>query len=208
MPRNSLYGLYNYIKYNIDKTAELPLCRMCGTRNDTISHTVSECGKLAQKEYKRRHDNVGRYVHWQFCEKLGFNKARLWFKHEPESVVENENFTMLWDFTIQYDHMIKARRPDIVVVDKVKKETMIIDVAIPGDTRIFDKVREKIEKHSLLKDEISRSCQMKKVVGALGTITTKFEKYTESFGIEIRIKHVQKAALLGTVRTIRKVLSC
>ena len=42
----------NYIKYNIVKTAKLPHCRMCGTRNETISHIVSECGKLAQKEYK------------------------------------------------------------------------------------------------------------------------------------------------------------
>ena len=109
--------------------------------------------------------------------------------------------------------MIEARRPDIVVVDKVKKETMIIDMAIPGDTRVCDKEREKIEKYSLLKDEIARLWQMKKVVvipivvGALGTITAKFE-YIESLGIEIRIEHVQKSALLGTARVIRKVLSC
>ena len=44
----------NYIKYNIDKTAKSPLCRMCGTRNETISHIISECGKLAQKEFKRK----------------------------------------------------------------------------------------------------------------------------------------------------------
>ena len=44
------------------------------------------------------------------------------------------------------------------------------------------------------------------VVGALGTITAKFEKYIESLGIEIRIEYVQKSALLGTVRIIRKVL--
>ena len=158
----------NYIKYNIDKTAESPLYRMCGTRNETISHIVSECGKLTQLEYKRRHDSVGRYVHWWFCEKLGFNRARLWNEHEPESVIENENFKILWDFTIQCDHMIEARRSDTVVADKVKKETMIIDVAIPGDTRVCDK------EHSLLKDEIVRLWQMKKVavipivVGALG----------------------------------------
>ena len=46
------------------------------------------------------------------------------------------------------------------------------------------------------------------VVRTLGTITTKFEKYIKSFGTEIRIKHVQKSALLGTARIIRKVLSC
>ena len=57
----------NYIKHNTDKTGESPLCGNCGTRNETI---VSECGKLSQKEYKRRYDSVGRYVHWQFCEKF------------------------------------------------------------------------------------------------------------------------------------------
>ena len=64
---------------------------MCGTRNETISHTVSECDILAQKEYKQRHDSVGRYVYWQFCEKLGLNRA--W--RDPESVAENKNFKIL-----------------------------------------------------------------------------------------------------------------
>ena len=48
---------------------------------------------------------------------------------------------------------------------------------MPGDTRVCDKEQEKIEKYSLLKDEIARLWQMKKVivipivVEALGTIT-------------------------------------
>ena len=62
---------------------------------------------------------------------------------------------------------------------------MIIEVAIPGDTRVCDKEPEKIEKYRLLKGEIARLRQMEKgavisiVVGVLGTITTKFEKYIE-----------------------------
>ena len=110
--------------------------------------------------------------------------------------------------------MMEDRKPDIVVVDKVKKQTMSIDVVVPGDTRVCDKERQKIEKYSLLKDEIGRLWQMKKVVvipivvGALGTITTKFEKYIESLGIEIRTEYIQKSALLGPTRIIRKVLPC
>ena len=42
------------------------------------------------------------------------------------------------------------------------------------------------------------------VVGALGTITAKFEKYIERLGIEIRIEHVQKSVLLGTARIIKR----
>ena len=70
---------------------------MCGPRIETVSHTVSECGKLAQNEYKQRHGSVGRYVSRQFCEKLGFNRARLWYEHEPESVVQNKSWKILWE---------------------------------------------------------------------------------------------------------------
>ena len=155
---------------------------------------MSESDKLAQKECKLKHDRVGRYVHWQFCEKIGFNRARLWYEHEPKTVVENKNLKILWDFNIQCDHIIEARRPDIVV-DEVKKATMITDAAIPGDARVCDEERWKIEKYSLLKDEIAWLQQMKKVVipivvGALGTLTTKFKKNIESLGIKIRIEHV------------------
>ena len=42
----------NYVKQKIDKTAQI--CRMCDGKSETISLTVRECEKLAQKEYKRR----------------------------------------------------------------------------------------------------------------------------------------------------------
>ena len=117
----------------MDKTGESLLCRIRSTRNETISHIVSECGKLAQKDYKQRYDSVGRYVYWQFCEIIGFSRARHCYEHEPENVVKNENFRILWEFTIQCDHIIETGRPDIAVTDKVKKKTMIIDKLLPGD---------------------------------------------------------------------------
>ena len=51
---------------------------MCGVENETVSHIVSEC-KMAQKKYKKRHDNVCRYVHWKLCEKHDFQRAQQWY---------------------------------------------------------------------------------------------------------------------------------
>ena len=48
----------NYVKFNIDKSVDSPLCRMCNQKGETINHILSECKMLAQKEYKRRHDNI------------------------------------------------------------------------------------------------------------------------------------------------------
>ena len=42
--------------------------------------------------------------------------------HNPESVLENETHKILWDSEIQTDHIISARRLDLVIVKKKKKK--------------------------------------------------------------------------------------
>ena len=53
----------NHIKARIDNTQQNSKCRLCGDRDETISHIISECSKLAQKEYKTRYDLVGKVIH-------------------------------------------------------------------------------------------------------------------------------------------------
>ena len=66
----------NYVKYKIDKTAQSLFCRICDKKGEIISHIVSECEKLAQKEYKRRRDNVARIAHWKLCGKYSLKKVK------------------------------------------------------------------------------------------------------------------------------------
>ena len=44
------------------------------------------------------------------------------------------------------------------------------------------------------------------VVGQLGAISTGFEKHITATGIEMRVEHAQKTALLGTARILKLVL--
>ena len=81
--------------------------------------------------------------------------------------MESENFKILWDFTIQCDGKIEARRPDIVFIDKKKREVVMIDVAIPGDDRVKEKELEKVEEYQLLKDETAKVWHMGKVIVVL-----------------------------------------
>ena len=53
----------NHIKARIDKTQQNSKCRLCGDRDETINYIISECSKLAQKEYKARHDWVGKVIY-------------------------------------------------------------------------------------------------------------------------------------------------
>ena len=123
----------NLVKANIDKSQRDSLCRVCG-KVDERTDIVSGCSKLAQ-EYKRKHDSLGKIVHWKLARKCNFEAGDKWYEHEPGSVLENEDYKILWDFSIQTDHVIEARRPDLVVVDK-ERSCKIIDFAVPGDSRI------------------------------------------------------------------------
>ena len=51
---------------------------------------------------------------------------------------------ILWDVVIQCDREIKARKPDIVVVNKNDRSCAIIDISIPGDIRVSAKIRKKL----------------------------------------------------------------
>ena len=185
---------------------------MCKVENETVSHIVSECKMLAQKEYKKSNDNVCRYIHWKLCKKHDFQRAQQWYEHEPDGVIEIKGYKILWGFTIQCDNKIEPRRPNIVLIDKNMKEVKIVDATIPGDERVNERELGKIAKYKVLKDEIAKMWDMKEVivtpvfVGALAAISTGFEKYIASIGIEMRVEYAQKTALLGTARILRLVL--
>ena len=100
--------------------------------DESIDHIVSGCSKLAQKEHRRRHDNLGKIIHWKLARKCNFRTGDKWNGHEPECVLENESYKKLLDFSIQTDHVIEAQRPDLVVVEKKERSCKIIDFPVPG----------------------------------------------------------------------------
>ena len=157
---------------------------------------------FAQKEYKKSHENVCRYNHWKICKKHDFQRGQQCYEHEPDGVIEDKGYN-LWDFVIQCDTKIEAQRPEIVLIDKNMKEVKIVDVTIHGDERVNEREVRKIEKYKVLKNEIARMWDMKEVtpipvvVGALGAISTAFEKYISAIGIEMKVDHAQKQLYWG-----------
>ena len=57
----------NWIRKHIAGQQVSEKYRMCGERDESITHLIAQCKKLAQKEYKQRHDNIARIVHVEVC---------------------------------------------------------------------------------------------------------------------------------------------
>ena len=128
-------------------------------------------------------------------------------------MLENENFKILWDFSIQTDKEIRANRPDIIFVDKREQTVLFIDVTIPNDHNIIEKKLEKIEKYTDVGKEIKELWNMQRVdivpiaVGCTGVVDNSFVRYLGKIPAEINVFELQKIVLLNTCYIVRRFLS-
>ena len=194
------------------KTGKDSKCRYCEKQTETVDHLISGCPILAINEYIIRHNKVAKYVHWKICKHYQLTTGDKWYDHETPPAVSNEQVTILWDFPIHTDKTIKANRPDIVIRDKIKKTCCLLDISIPSDRNTSLKIYEKISKYKDLEIEIEKTWKEKSktipiVIGALGVINKKTEKYLELLPTKMHIEELQKITLLGTTNILRKALS-
>ena len=109
---------------------------------------------------------------------------------KPESVLETETNIILWNFTIQTDHLIPARRPDLVIKKKERKRELVVLLTFP-----FQWISEwKSEKTN--ERQLFRSCQRTKkaveheddsdtiVIDALDVVPKGLERSLEELVIE------------------------
>ena len=201
----------NNNKARIDKTQQKSKCRLCGDRDETINHIISEYRKLAQKEYKARNDWVGKVIHWEMCKKLQFDHTNKWYMHNPAPVLENDSHKVPWDLNIQTDPLIPARRPDITLINKKKRICRIVDFAVPADNRINLKENERKDKYLDLARELKKLWNMKVtivpiVIGTLGTLTKGLLKDLEDLEVGGWVETIQTTTLLRKARILRRVL--
>jgi len=109
------------------------------------------------------------------------------------------------------NHVIEHRRPETVVVDKDNETALLIDIAVPADARVEEKEQEKMDRHQDLARELKRLWKVETkviptVVGALGTVAKGIEKNLKKAGSNATMELLQKDALLGTSRILKRVL--
>ena len=115
--------------------------------------------------------------------------------HNPAPVLENDTHELLWDFDIHTDHLISARRPDLMIINKKKRTCKIVNFAILADHRIKLKESEKKDKYLNLARELKKLWNMKVtiipiVIGVFGTIIKGLLKGLEDLEIGGRVETI------------------
>ena len=111
------------------------------------------------------------------------------------------------------DRHLAHNRPDITIVFPNNKKAFLVDIAIPGDSRLSSKLLEKQTRYTDLKIEIEKLWKVKCVivpivVGALGSIPANLTKCLYTIGLQATlVKTIQKTVLLSSVHVIRRYLN-
>ena len=134
-----------------------PRCGIFTQYEETIEHLISGYPTLAPNEQLNRHNSVAQYLHWKICKFYEAQHLENWDEHQPEVITETDNVRILWDYIIQTDRKIKARKPDITVKVKRKKTCKLIDVKVPADKHVSVAEFENMSKYKYLKIKV-KSC--------------------------------------------------
>ena len=65
---------------------------------------------------------MDKVIHLELCKKFKFDHTKKWYMHNAASVIENDTHKLLWDFDIHADHLISARKPDLIIINNNKKK--------------------------------------------------------------------------------------
>ena len=134
-----LYAAYeqairtNCVNHYINKTSEIPLCRLCRKKGESVQHLVSRCEKLAQ-------NNIRNSTAMQQRKAIGMF----------------EQVKVFWDTNVHCDNAVEARRSDIIVIDKKEQKKITINIAVPADVSVGEQERDKVEMYLDLKRERER----------------------------------------------------
>ena len=67
--------------------------------------------------------------------------------YKAESILMNGIHNIIYDFEIQTDHLILVRRPDLVLINKIKRTYHFVNFAVMASHKMKIKQSEKINKY-------------------------------------------------------------
>ncbi|KAF9762035.1 hypothetical protein NGRA_2263 [Nosema granulosis] len=155
-PRQKREGALCFLQDRNVLLGETKRCPHCGEASKTVGHLASKCEKMLGTDYTRRHNEVLKCIHLLMCFKYGIKSTKKLRIHSMQQIVSNKYVKIRVDMFVKTDIKIKHNRPDLIVIDKLKKEILIVEVGITSGDNLQQVETEKLRKYDLIASELSQ----------------------------------------------------
>ena len=204
----------NWFRRNIEGADVSEKCRLCGDKIETVNTILAGCEVLLKRgTYTDRHNRICKLIHFRLCQKYNISiEANNHWVHTPAAIEENNEVLLLYDYRIPTDLHIAECRPDIVIHNKLERKALVIEVGVPGDTRVTAYEREKIIKYQALKHEIRRMWEVDSVevipivLGATGTVKRSVVPYLEKIPVKLTTSEMCLEVVRASIGILKIVL--
>ena len=185
-------------------------CRICHQETETIQHVLACCERLRISLYLPvRHNTVA----FTLYHLLTMSK-----KSEITEVYRNENIEIWWDVKIKTKPALEHNKPDMLLWRINEKRAFLIDIVVGLDVNITKNYKRKLDYYMPLCIEMKKlypdySFEVIPIsIGATGLIMKNLSVDLIKIGIDKKIVPraimlSQKAALLGSVKIVKSVMS-
>ena len=141
-------------KFRGDTTITSTTCRLCGKRDESVKHLLSNCERYVNHAYKRRHDRVLQYIMFKYLHKNKLiAETPPWFtKICIKPHYTNDEIEVFWDIPeysgYENETEIRPLRPDGKIINKELKTILVLEMSIPWITNREEKIEEKVLKYT------------------------------------------------------------
>ena len=112
--------------------------------------------------------------------------------HKPESVLNDDLHKILWTFEKQTDHLIPARKPDLLIINQKTRTCHQGYFVFPADDRVKIKENEKRDKCLYIATALKNMIliEIPIATGAVGTVNKSLEREVEELEVRGRVETI------------------
>ncbi|KAF9762426.1 hypothetical protein NGRA_2021 [Nosema granulosis] len=112
------------------------------------------------------------------AKKYGFTRSTKVRTHSVQEVMTNDNAEIRVDTRVDTDAKVAHNKPDILIVDKMRKEIIIIEVGITNFDLLSVVENEKLRNYDLLANELGliHKCMTKIILYVMTNFHKKYLK--------------------------------
>ncbi|TBU02740.1 hypothetical protein CWI37_0422p0010, partial [Hamiltosporidium tvaerminnensis] len=183
------------------------ICQHCGKSGKTVDHLATRCEKMLGHDYTRRHNEVLRCIHLLHPNRYKFRSSKRIRSHSIQEIFDNEYAEIRVDTRIKTDVKIRKNRPDIFILDKKNKITLIEEGITSQDSLQIAEI-EKPKKYDLLAYGLGSIYKCRAdIIYYVMTCNRIVTKYNKSHLKRLEIPHNLEACIqsIGTEKTVETI---
>ena len=184
-------------------------CPHCSTGKRSVEHLSTRCGGMLSFDYKKRHDEVVRCLHFQYAKMYGLNKSKKLKNYKVQNVISNERVKIKSDVPILTELRIDNNKPDLMIHDLKTNEILLIEVGITNKDSLSTTEVTKSRKYELLANELKSMYNAQNVTTVPvvmtwdGLVTKHFKRHMKRLQVEDKlVAYIQSVVLKRTCESI------